>query len=120
MDFRNSKQALKEIEMDIEEGADIVMVKPALAYLDIIAKAKERFDVPIAAYNVSGEYAVSVVSAAREGNANSEVIGYEFVHIGKMMEMIHKGIAADEALKKATSNYGRFNEAVRTISPRHE
>jgi len=53
-------------------------------------------------------------------DANSEVIGYEFVHIGKMMEMIHKGITADEALKKATSAYGRFNEAVRTINPRHE
>ena len=53
-------------------------------------------------------------------DANSEVIGYEFVHIGKMMEMIHKGTTADEALKKATSTYGRFSEAVRTINPRHE
>lgn len=53
-------------------------------------------------------------------DANNEVIGYEFVHIGKMMEMIHKGITADEALKKATSTYGRFNEAIRTINPRHE
>ncbi|OGR25294.1 MAG: hypothetical protein A2277_09800 [Desulfobacterales bacterium RIFOXYA12_FULL_46_15] len=53
-------------------------------------------------------------------DTNNEVIGYEFVHIGKMMEMIHKGITADEALKKATSAYGRFNEAVRTINPRHE
>ncbi len=58
MDFRNPKQALKEIELDIKEGADIVMVKPALAYLDIISKAKEKFNVPIAAYNVSGEYAM--------------------------------------------------------------
>ncbi len=60
MDFRNVNQALKEIELDIEEGADIVMVKPALAYLDIISKAKEKFGnkVKIAAYNVSGEYAM--------------------------------------------------------------
>ena len=60
MDFRNSKQALKEIELDIKEGADIVIVKPALAYLDIISKAKEKFGnkVKIAAYNVSGEYAM--------------------------------------------------------------
>ena len=58
MDFRNSDQALREIEADIQEGADIVMVKPALAYLDIIAKAKERFAVPLAAFNVSGEYSM--------------------------------------------------------------
>jgi len=51
---------------------------------------------------------------------NDEVIGYEFVHLGKMMEMIHKGTSADEALVKATSSYGRFAEAVRTINPRHE
>lgn len=56
MDFRNSKEALKEIELDIIEGADIVMIKPSLAYLDIISKAKAKFNVPIAAYNVSGEY----------------------------------------------------------------
>ena len=50
---------------------------------------------------------------------NGEVIGYEFVHIGKMMEMIQQGTPADEALGKATSSYGRFDEAVRTINPRH-
>ncbi|MBU4149507.1 MAG: porphobilinogen synthase, partial [Candidatus Omnitrophica bacterium] len=58
MDFRNSDEALREIEEDIKEGADIVMVKPALSYLDIIYRAKERFNVPVAAYNVSGEYAM--------------------------------------------------------------
>ena len=58
MDFRNSKEALREIEQDINEGADIVMVKPALAYLDIIYRAKEKFNIPIAAYNVSGEYSM--------------------------------------------------------------
>ena len=58
MDFRNSDEALREIEADIQEGADMVMVKPALAYLDIIAKAKEKFAVPLAAFNVSGEYAM--------------------------------------------------------------
>ena len=56
MDPPNSDQAMAEIALDIEEGADIVMVKPALAYLDIIHRAKQRFDCPIAAYNVSGEY----------------------------------------------------------------
>ncbi|MFH1371404.1 MAG: porphobilinogen synthase [Planctomycetota bacterium] len=66
MDPANARQALAEIALDIEEGADIVMVKPALAYLDIIAKARDRFDCPIAAYNVSGEY-MMVNSASREG-----------------------------------------------------
>lgn len=56
MDIANSRQAMREIELDIEEGADIVMVKPVLCYLDIISQAKHRYDVPIAAYNVSGEY----------------------------------------------------------------
>jgi porphobilinogen synthase len=58
MDFRNSDEALREIEQDIKEGADIVMVKPALAYLDIIYRTKQKFNVPIAAYNVSGEYSM--------------------------------------------------------------
>ncbi|NLE91428.1 MAG: porphobilinogen synthase [Elusimicrobia bacterium] len=58
MDFRNSDEALREIKNDIDEGADIVMVKPALAYLDIISRAKRSFNVPLAAYSVSGEYAM--------------------------------------------------------------
>ncbi|MYB48114.1 MAG: porphobilinogen synthase [Dehalococcoidia bacterium] len=62
MDPPNVNEAMREIEQDIFEGADIVMVKPALAYLDVIAKAKQRFDTPLAAYNVSGEY--SMVKAA--------------------------------------------------------
>lgn len=56
LDYANTRQAMREIQFDIEEGADMVMVKPALPYLDIIRMAKDRFDVPIAAYNVSGEY----------------------------------------------------------------
>ena len=64
MDPPNAREALREIEIDIEEGADIVMVKPALPYLDIIARARERFDVPLAAYQVSGEYAM-IEAAAR-------------------------------------------------------
>ncbi len=56
MDPANAREALREIELDVEEGADIVMVKPALSYLDVIRRARERFDCPLAAYNVSGEY----------------------------------------------------------------
>jgi porphobilinogen synthase len=57
---------LKEIAMDIQEGADIVMIKPALAYLDVIARARRMFQVPIAAYQVSGEYSM-IEAAARQG-----------------------------------------------------
>ena len=64
MDGANLRQALREIETDIEEGADIVMVKPALAYLDVLAEARRRFATPMAAYNVSGEF--SMVKAAAE------------------------------------------------------
>ncbi|HOO05388.1 MAG: porphobilinogen synthase [Ruminococcus sp.] len=64
MDCANVREALLEIEEDIAEGADIVMVKPALAYLDVVRAARDRFDAPIAAYNVSGEY--SMVKAAAE------------------------------------------------------
>ncbi len=66
MDPPNAREALREIALDIDEGADIVMVKPALSYLDIIARAREQFDVPLAAYQVSGEYAM-IEAAARAG-----------------------------------------------------
>jgi porphobilinogen synthase len=66
MDSANADQAMAEIALDIEEGADIVMVKPAFAYLDIIYRAKQRFDCPLAAYNVSGEY-MMLNSAASAG-----------------------------------------------------
>ncbi len=66
MDPPNAIEAMKEIELDVEEGADIVMVKPALAYLDIIAMAKANFNLPVAAYNVSGEYSM-LKAAARLG-----------------------------------------------------
>ena len=64
MDFRNSKEAIKEVELDIKEGADIVMVKPAGAYLDIIRSVKNAVKVPVAAYQVSGEYAMIKAAAA--------------------------------------------------------
>jgi porphobilinogen synthase len=64
MDRANSREAMREIESDIHEGADIVMVKPALEYLDVISRARARFDHPIAAYNVSGEYAMVKAAAA--------------------------------------------------------
>jgi len=66
MDPANSDEAIREITLDVEEGADIIMVKPALAYLDVIRRAREEFDLPIAAYNVSGEYAM-IKAAAQLG-----------------------------------------------------
>jgi porphobilinogen synthase len=66
MDGANIREAMREIELDIEEGADMIMVKPAMPYLDVIAAARERFDVPLAAYQVSGEYAM-IEAAARNG-----------------------------------------------------
>ena len=65
MDPANQREALKEIALDIEEGADVVMVKPALPYLDVIARVRAQFDVPVAAYNVSGEYGMIVAAAER-------------------------------------------------------
>jgi porphobilinogen synthase len=64
MDPCNSNEALREVALDIEEGADIVMVKPALSYLDIIQRVKTNFNIPIAAYNVSGEYSMVKAAAA--------------------------------------------------------
>ena len=72
------REALREVEMDIEEGADIVMVKPALAYLDIIHLVREKFNVPVAAYNVSGEYSM-VKSAAEKGYLDEKRVALEIL-----------------------------------------
>jgi porphobilinogen synthase len=78
MDPPNAREALAEIEDDLDEGADIVMVKPALAYLDVIAKARDAFDAPLAAYNVSGEYAM-VKAAAANGWIDEQRITLEIL-----------------------------------------
>jgi porphobilinogen synthase len=78
MDPPNVREALREIALDIEEGADIVMVKPALPYLDVIVRAREQFDLPLAAYQVSGEYAM-IEAAARAGWIDRERIIMESV-----------------------------------------
>jgi len=71
MDPANGREAMREIELDLQEGADMIMVKPALPYLDLIRQARDRFDVPIAAYQVSGEYAM-IMAAARHGWIDEE------------------------------------------------
>jgi porphobilinogen synthase len=65
MDPPNRREALREMRLDLEEGADVLMVKPALPYLDVLAAARREFDVPLAAYHVSGEYAMIKAAAER-------------------------------------------------------
>ncbi|MBI3271615.1 MAG: porphobilinogen synthase [Planctomycetes bacterium] len=78
MDPANAREALVEMELDLEEGADVLMVKPALAYLDVLRAARERFDVPLAAYNVSGEYSM-VKAAARNGWIDEQRVALEIL-----------------------------------------
>jgi porphobilinogen synthase len=78
MDFGNSDEAMREIALDIQEGADIVMVKPALSYLDLIRRSKDTFNMPLAAYNVSGEYSM-VKAAAANGWLDGEKVMMEIL-----------------------------------------
>lgn len=80
MDFSNIREALLECQYDIDEGSDIIMIKPALSYLDIISKASKKFDVPIAAYNVSGEYSM-IKFAVEKGLLSKEAIYESIVSI---------------------------------------
>jgi porphobilinogen synthase len=75
-DHRNAREALREVQLDIDEGADMVMVKPALAYLDVIAAVRRRFDVPVAAYHVSGEYAM-IKAASERGWIDGPAVALE-------------------------------------------
>ncbi|MFQ5651197.1 MAG: porphobilinogen synthase [bacterium] len=78
MDSANAHEALREAELDVEEGADMLMVKPALSYLDVIQRLKERFELPVAAYNVSGEYAM-VKAAAKNGWIDEQAVALEIL-----------------------------------------
>ncbi len=78
MDYRSARTALREIELDIKEGADIVMVKPAMFYMDIISKAKEKFLVPIAVYSVSGEYSM-IKATAEKGWIDEDQVLLEYM-----------------------------------------
>jgi porphobilinogen synthase len=78
MDPANSDEALREVALDLAEGADIIMVKPAMAYLDIIRRVKDRFEVPVAAYNVSGEFAM-VKAAAQQGWIDERRVALEIL-----------------------------------------
>lgn len=78
MDTANAREALREVALDLDEGADIVMVKPALAYLDVIRRVREAFDYPVAAYNVSGEYSM-VKAAGRNGWLDEQKVTLEIL-----------------------------------------
>jgi porphobilinogen synthase len=78
MDPANRRMAMREIESDIAEGADIVMVKPAMAYMDVIKEARDRYDYPLAAYNVSGEYSM-VKAASRAGWVDEKSVTLELL-----------------------------------------
>jgi porphobilinogen synthase len=78
MDPANGDEALREVALDLEEGADVIMVKPALAYLDVVRRVKERFGVPVAAYNVSGEFAM-VKAAAQKGWIDERKVALEIL-----------------------------------------
>jgi len=75
-DWRNGREALVEVQADIEQGADIVMVKPAVAYLDVISAVRARVDVPVAAYHVSGEYSM-IKAAAANGWIDHDAVALE-------------------------------------------
>ena len=79
MDPANVEEALREVALDIQEGADVLMVKPALSYLDVIHRVKTEFQVPVAAYNVSGEYAM-IKAAAQNGWIDEERVALEVLN----------------------------------------
>lgn len=113
MDFANIKEAAREIASDIEEGADIVMVKPALAYLDVIKEASERFDVPVAAYNVSGEYAM-VKSAAAAGWIDEKKVILENLYAikraGANIIITYHAVEAAAWLEESIKNQNEQND----------
>jgi porphobilinogen synthase len=114
MDFSNSDEALREIALDIEEGADIVMVKPALSYLDVVYRAKQEFRMPLAVYNVSGEYAM-IDAAARLGRLDRDAIMLEAL---TCMKRAGADIIITYFAKRAAELLGRKERAAFTHSGR--
>jgi porphobilinogen synthase len=100
MDPANVREALREVELDVDEGADMIMVKPALAYLDVIRAVREEFDHPVAAYNVSGEYAM-VKAAAERGWIDEERI------VKETLTAIHRA-GADVILTYHAKDFARW------------
>jgi porphobilinogen synthase len=103
MDPANVREALREVTLDVSEGADMVMVKPALAYLDVISQINEEFDLPVAAYNVSGEYAM-IKAAAERGWIDEERVMLETLtsmkRAGADMIITYHALDAAQALRR--------------------
>jgi len=99
MDPANLREAMREIELDIEEGADMIMVKPAMPYLDVIAAARDRFDLPLAAYQVSGEYAMIEAAARNQWIDRERVMMESLVSIRRAGASIILTYYAKEAAK---------------------
>ncbi len=99
MDPANVREAMREIELDIEEGADMIMVKPAMPYLDVIAAARDRFDLPLAAYQVSGEYAMIEAAARNQWIDRERVMMESLVSIRRAGASIILTYFAKEAAK---------------------
>jgi porphobilinogen synthase len=108
MSISNSNEAMREIALDVEEGADIVMVKPGLFCLDIIYRAKQQFQLPIAAYNVSGEYAM-IDAAAKLGRLNRDAMLFECM---ASMKRAGADIIITYAAKQAAKGLSRRQELV--------
>ncbi|MBF7097167.1 porphobilinogen synthase [Alkalibacter mobilis] len=107
MDTANQKEALTEVALDIEEGADIVIVKPALAYLDVVAKVRENFSIPVVAYSVSGEYSM-LKMAIENGLLNSDIVFESLLSIKRAgADMIITYFAKEiaESLKRKDKTY---------------
>ena len=99
MDPANVREALREVRLDVEEGADMVMVKPALPYLDVIKAVRESVDRPVAAYNVSGEYAMVKAAAARGWIDEKQIVK-------EILTSIHRA-GADVILTYHAKDYAR-------------
>ena len=103
MDPANTQEAIREVTMDVEEGADIIMVKPALAYLDIISRVRQEIDLPVAAYNVSGEYAM-IKAAEEKGWINGPAVMFETLtaikRAGADMILTYFALDAAKALRR--------------------
>jgi porphobilinogen synthase len=103
MDPANIREAMREIELDIEEGADMIMVKPAMPYLDVIAAARDRFDLPLAAYQVSGEYAMIEAAARNQWIDRERVMMESLLSIRRAGASIILTYYAKEAAKLLAS-----------------
>lgn len=97
MDFHNSQEAIREAMADVEEGADILMVKPGMAYLDIVRQIKDQFQMPVSVYQVSGEYAMMKAAAERGWLDNDKVIMESLVCIKRAGADLISTYAAKEA-----------------------